>query len=63
MSDAQTDGDGLKWTQAETRTEPEKIIAQTGLMQGAAGIGLFFIHLADLDESKRVPLIFPDSPW
>jgi lantibiotic modifying enzyme len=60
---AETDGDGLKWIQAENRIEPDKLIAQTGLMQGAAGIGLFFIHLADLDENKRTTVRFPDSPW
>jgi lantibiotic modifying enzyme len=60
---AQVDGNGLKWIQAETRIEPDKVIAQTGLMQGAAGIGLFFVHLADLDEDKRSALRFPDSPW
>jgi lantibiotic modifying enzyme len=60
---AQTEGGGLKWIQAENRIKPDKVIAQTGLMQGAAGIGLFFIHLADLDESRRAALPFPDSPW
>jgi hypothetical protein len=38
-------------------------MAQTGLMQGAAGVGLFFVHLADLDESEKAHLLFPDSPW
>jgi lantibiotic modifying enzyme len=62
-SNAQADADGLKWVQAETRIEPDKIMAQTGLMQGAAGVGLFFVHLADLDESEKAHLLFPDSPW
>lgn len=60
---AETDASGLKWVQAENRTEPDNLQAQTGLMQGAAGIGLFFIHLAELDESAETTNRFPDSPW
>jgi lantibiotic modifying enzyme len=62
-SRAQPDGGGLKWIQAENRIEPDKVQAQTGLMQGAAGIGLFFIHLAELDGSTDTADRFPDSPW
>jgi lantibiotic modifying enzyme len=60
---AETDGAGLKWVQAENRTEPDKLQAQTGLMQGAAGIGLFFIHLAESDGVAQTATPFPDSPW
>ena len=59
---AKADGDGLKWIQAENRIEPDKVMAQTGLMQDGARVGLFFIHLADV-EGKRTPLLFPNSPW
>ncbi|MBV8213773.1 MAG: hypothetical protein JOZ08_11205 [Verrucomicrobia bacterium] len=63
-SRAQADSGGLmKWIQAENRIEPENVQAQTGLMQGAAGIGLFFIHLAELDGTAEAPKRFPDSPW
>jgi lantibiotic modifying enzyme len=62
-SRAQAEGGGLKWIQAENRIEPDNLQAQTGLMQGAAGIGLFFIHLADLDENTKTANRFPDSPW
>jgi lantibiotic modifying enzyme len=62
-SRAQTEGSGLKWVQAENRTEPDNLQAQTGLMQGAAGIGLFFIHLAELDGVAQTATRFPDSPW
>lgn len=34
------------WPQAEHRTQPDFIQAQTGYMQGAAGVGSFFVHLA-----------------
>ena len=50
LTRAETDENGAKWTQAERRIEPEKSIAQTGLMQGAAGVGLFLVHV---DEACR----------
>ena len=62
-SRAQADSGGVKWIQAENRIEPDNLQAQTGLMQGAAGIGLYFIHLAELDESAETANRFPDSPW
>jgi lantibiotic modifying enzyme len=62
-SRAQADSGGLKWIQAENRIEPDNVQAQTGLMQGAAGIGLFFIHLAELDGNAEAANRFPDSPW
>lgn len=34
---------GLKWTHAEHRVRPEYLKAQTGLMQGASGIGIWLI--------------------
>jgi len=60
---AETDGAGLKWVQAENRIEPDNLQAQTGLMQGAAGIGLFFIHLSEVDGEAETAIRFPDSPW
>jgi lantibiotic modifying enzyme len=36
MSRATRDGDTLQWVQAENRTQPENVVAQTGFMQGAA---------------------------
>lgn len=39
--------DGARsWTQAEHRARPRFVQAQTGYMQGAAGIGSFLVHLA-----------------
>jgi len=63
QSRAQADSGGLKWIQAENRVEPDNLQAQTGLMQGAAGIGLYFIHLAELDGNAETANRFPDSPW
>jgi lantibiotic modifying enzyme len=57
------DADGLRWTHAEHRVRPELMQAQTGFMQGAAGIGTWLLHL-DAFEVKRRPLIsLPDSPF
>jgi lantibiotic modifying enzyme len=62
-SRAERNGSGLKWVQAENRVEPDNLQAQTGLMQGAAGIGLFFIHLSESDGAAAMATPFPDSPW
>ncbi len=56
------EGDGFKWVQAEHRVRPELLVAQTGLMQGAAGVGLAMLHLDGAREG-RAPLVrLPDDP-
>jgi hypothetical protein len=62
-SRAQSDSGGWKWIQAENRVEPDNVQAQTGLMQGAAGIGLVCIHPSELDGVAETANRFPDSPW
>jgi lantibiotic modifying enzyme len=63
LARATTEGDGLKWVQAEHRVRPELLVAQTGLMQGAAGVGLAMLHL-DGAKVGRKPLVrLPDDPW
>lgn len=54
---------GLKWVQAEHRVRPDSLVAQTGLMQGAAGIGLFFLRLDAFDRGAGSVLELPDSPF
>lgn len=62
VSRATADGDGLKWIQNEHRVRPELLVAQTGLMQGAAGVGLALLHL-DGAMKRRAPLVaLPDAP-
>lgn len=57
------DGAGMKWVQAENRVSPEQLVAQTGLMQGAAGVGLAMLHL-DGVLNGRAPLVrLPDNPF
>jgi lantibiotic modifying enzyme len=63
LSRATAEGDGLKWVQAEHRVRPELLVAQTGLMQGAAGVGLAMLHLDGAREG-RAPLVkLPDNPF
>ncbi len=50
------DGDTTRWVQAENRVSPEDVVAQTGLMQGAAGVGLALLHL-DGALTRRTPVV------
>jgi lantibiotic modifying enzyme len=54
---------GLRWVQAEHRTQPKLLYAQTNLMQGAAGIGLYLLHLDAFQLGKRHHIVFPDCPY
>lgn len=51
------------WVQAEHRTRPDYVFAQTGYMQGAAGIGTFLLRLAVSDRTKPRRFILPDTPF
>jgi lantibiotic modifying enzyme len=63
LASGSVDGEGLKWVQAEHRTRPKLLIAQTGLMQGAAGVGLFLLHYDALEHGRRVRIVLPDTPF
>jgi lantibiotic modifying enzyme len=56
-------GEGMKWIQAEHRVRPELLIAQTGYMQGAAGIGLWLLHLDAFEQGREKAITLPDSPF
>ena len=60
---ATAEDDGLKWIQAEHRVRPELLIAQTGFMQGAAGVGTFFLHLDAFERGKKPGSVCPDTPF
>lgn len=63
LARATRDSRGTRWVQAENRIQPDVLVAQTGYMQGAAGIGMWFLHL-DGAQRQRAPFVrFPDSPW
>jgi lantibiotic modifying enzyme len=63
LARATPDKGGLKWVQAEYRVKPEEVAAQTGLMQGASGVGLFLFHLDAARRSKAPGAGLPDSPF
>ena len=60
---ATRDRDGIRWIQAEHRIKPELLVAQTGYMQGAAGIGMLLLHLDGFQRDKKASINFPDSPF
>ncbi len=53
---------GIKWTHAEHRVRPEHVLAQTGYMQGAAGIGMFLLDLHFGESGEQATMRFPDEP-
>jgi lantibiotic modifying enzyme len=63
LNRATTDANGLRWIQAENRSEPDNLSAQTGYMQGAAGIGILFCHWLELEQGKKQLIHFPDEPY
>jgi lantibiotic modifying enzyme len=63
LKKATPEGKGLKWIQAEHRVRPDLLVAQTGLMQGAAGIGLWLLKLDAFEKGKKEKISFPDSPF
>ena len=62
LSRATSDAEGLKWIQAENRVSPDAVVAQTGYMQGAAGVGSFYLHARALAAGKPRAIEWPDSP-
>lgn len=51
-----------RWVQAEHRERPDFLQAQTGYMQGAAGIASFLLHLATTEAGAPVKIAMPDWP-
>ena len=39
------------------------VLAQTGLMQGAAGVGLAMLRLDGALRGRRPTIVLPDSPF
>lgn len=63
LSRATKSKDGLSWVQAENRTEPKNLVAQTGYMQGAAGAGMLFLHMDAMENGKKDIVRLPDDPF
>jgi lantibiotic modifying enzyme len=57
------DATGMRWVHAEHRDRPDLAIAQTGFMQGAAGIGTLLLKLDAVERQARPRVVFPDSPY
>lgn len=56
-------GDGYKWVQAENRVQPDVLVAQTGLMQGAAGVGLSMLRLDGARVGRKPFVRLPDEAF
>jgi len=63
LAKATRDEMGTRWTHAEHRVQPGNLAAQTGWMQGAAGIGAWLLRLDGVDRGRDVFVKFPDSPF
>jgi len=63
LTRATDDATGLRWVQAENRVSPDNLVAQTGFMQGAAGVGTFFLQLDALSRGEKWATPWPDTPW
>jgi len=63
LSKSTRDSSGARWVQAEHRVKPDFVVAQTGLMQGAAGIGMWLLRLDDFERGRASSMALPDSPF
>ncbi len=63
MARSTIEGKGIKWIQAEHRKTPQLLEAQTGLMQGAAGIGIWLLKLDAFKEKESPAIQLPDNPF
>jgi len=63
MAAATRDDTGTRWVHAEHRVQPDNLAAQTGWMQGAAGIGAWLLRLDGFERGRPVRIVFPDSPF
>jgi lantibiotic modifying enzyme len=63
LNRATAEAGGLKWVHAENRVSPDKTFAQTGHMQGAAGIGLYLLRRDAFERGMKPVVVLPDSPF
>jgi len=47
------ENDQERWVQAENRVAPTEVLAQTGWMQGAAGVGTMLLHVDAAQRSRE----------
>jgi len=63
LANATEENGRMSWVQAEHRTRPDYLLAQTGYMQGAAGIGTFLFRLGEMKKDAIRRVVFPDTPF
>jgi lantibiotic modifying enzyme len=63
LARATRDARGTRWVQAENRVQPDHLAAQTGWMQGAAGIGAWLVRLDAFERGRAPAFRLPDSPF
>jgi lantibiotic modifying enzyme len=63
LARAARDERGLRFPQAENRTEPDHLQAQTGFMQGASGLGLWLLRLHAFEKGEPFQAFLPDTPF
>jgi lantibiotic modifying enzyme len=63
LARATRDANGTRWVQAEHRVKPELLVAQTGWMQGASGIGAWLLQLEGHLERRKPLITLPDNPF
>jgi lantibiotic modifying enzyme len=63
LNKATRDDSGMWWVHAEHRSQPDFLQAQTNLMQGAAGIGLWLLRLEEYEKGQAPLLVLPDNPF
>lgn len=63
VSRATVDDGGTRWSNFEHRIEPPDLPAQTGAMQGAAGIASFLLNLDGHLNGDDWHIVWPDSPF
>ena len=60
---ATRDAAGMRWVQAEHRAQPALLVAQTGYMQGAAGVGTAMLRLDAALHGRAMAVTLPDTPF
>lgn len=63
LSKASRDESGIWWVQAEHRSRPDFLQAQTNLMQGAAGVGLWLLRWEAHRRGLQSYIMLPDDPF
>jgi len=63
VSRAFADDKGYRWYQSEFRVQPWIVAAQTGYMQGAAGVGSALLHLHTALDTTYHAVLFPYNPF